>query len=229
MSWLGKIYDSAKSYVGKAKTYVSDSIGKVKNFTDKLRPVKIGDKLTMQLSKYGDISITKIEYSRKPLQKAISTALTVMSLGKVEDVKNKMGYNDITHDGVIVHLQSGEIFRLEKNAVIELNDFIREPGETLYNVPFTKQLTINILLANGKGANQSFYEYDHTKNNCQSFANDIIVKNGLSNPDLESKIKQQDAGQISGTLPNEVNDVMNIATNLGAFGSGLYESMKYGK
>ena len=86
MSWLGKIYDSAKSYVGKAKTYVSDSIGKVKNFTDKLRPVKIGDKLTMQLSKYGDISITRIEYSRKPLQKSISTALTALSLGKVEDV-----------------------------------------------------------------------------------------------------------------------------------------------
>ena len=140
-----------------------------------------------------------------------------------------MGYSDIFHDGVIVHLQSGEIFRLEKNAVIELNDFMREPGETLYSVPFTKQLTINILLANGKGANQSFYEYDHTKNNCQSFSNDIIVKNGLSNPELEEKIKKQDAGQISGTLPTEVNDVMNIATNLGAFGSGLYESMKYGK
>ena len=183
----------------------------------------------MQLSKYGDISITKIEYSRKPLQKSISTALTVLSLGKVEDVKNKMGYSNITHDGVIVHLQSGEIFRLEKNALIELNDFMREPGETLYNVPFTKQLTINILLANGKGASQSFYEYDHTKNNCQSFANDIIVKNGLSNPDLESKIKQQDAGQISNTLPNDVNNVMNIATNLGAFTSGLYESMKYGQ
>ena len=229
MSWLGKIFDSAKSYVGKAKSYISDSIGKVKNFTDKLRPVKIGDKLTLLLSKYGDISITKIEYSRKPLQKAISTALTAMSLGKVENIKNKMGYSDIFHDGVIVHLQSGDTFRLEKNAVIELNDFIREPGETLYNVPFTKQLTINILLANGKGSNQSFYEYDHTKNNCQCFANDIIVKNGLSNPELEEKIKKQDSHQISGTLPNEVNDVMNIATNLGAFTSGLYESMKYGK
>ena len=91
---------------------------------------------------------------------------------------------------VVVHLQSGEIFRLEKNAVIERNVFMREPGETLHSVPFTKQLTINILLANGKGSNQSFYEYDHTKNNCQSFANDIIVKNGLSNPELEEKVKK---------------------------------------
>ena len=177
-----------------------------------------GDNIDWTGSKYGDIyiSITKIEYSRKPLQKAISTALTALSLGKVENVKNRMGYSDIFHDGVVVHLQSGDTFRLEKNAVIELNDFMREPGETLYNVPFaSKLLTINILLANGKGYNQSFYEYDHTKNNCQSFANDIIVKNGLSNPELEEKIKKQDAGQISGTLPNEINNVLNIAVDGG--------------
>lgn len=229
MGLIGKLWDDAKNYIGKARSWMSERIGKVKDFTDKLRPSKIGDKLTAQLSQYGNTPIVKIEYSRKPLQKAISSALSIASLGKVENVKNKMGYSDIYHDGVIVKLRSGEIFRLEKNAIIELNSFSVEPNEMLFDVPFSKPLTLNILLEKGKGNNQSFYEYDHRKNNCQSFANDIIVNNGLSTPELEIKIKKQDAGEISGTLPTDVNNIMNIATNLGAVSQGLGEAMKYGK
>ena len=229
MGLLGKIWDKAKSLIGKSKTIygnISEGIGKVKDYTKQLRATKVSDRLSMLLNKYGDIPITKINYSRKPIQKAISTALTVASLGEVDRLKDRLGYKDIYHDGLIVYLQSGEVFRLEKNASIELNNFTKEQNELLFSVPFDKVLTINILLNNGKEVGQSFYEYDHTKNNCQTFVHTILTKNNLMNSTLEKEVAKQDAQAISATLPKDVNNIMNIATDLGSFTQDLQDQFK---
>ena len=229
MGLLGKIWDKAKYLIGKSKTIygnISEGIGKVKDYTKQLRATKVSDRLGMLLNKYGDTTITKINYSRKPIQKAISTALTVASLGEVDRLKDRLGYKDIYHDGLIVYLQSGEVFRLEKNASIELNNFTKEQNELLFSVPFDKVLTINILLNNGKEVGQSFYEYDHTKNNCQTFVHTILTKNNLMNSTLEKEVAKQDAQAISATLPKDVNNIMNIATDLGSFTQDLQDQFK---
>ena len=229
MGVLGKIWDFGKNLIGKSKTIygnISEGIGKVKDYTKQLRATKVSDRLSMLLNKYGDITITKINYSRKPIQKAISTALTVASLGEVDRLKDRLGYKDIYHDGLIVYLQSGEVFRLEKNASIELNNFTKEQNELLFSVPFDKVLTINILLNNGKEVGQSFYEYDHTKNNCQTFVHTILTKNNLMNSNLEKEVARQDAQAISATLPKDVNNIMNIATDLGSFTQDLQDQFK---
>ena len=229
MGVLGKIWDFGKNLIGKSKTIygnISEGIGKVKDYTKQLRATKVSDRLSMLLNKYGDIPITKINYSRKPIQKAISTALTVASLGEVDRLKDRLGYKDIYHDGLIVYLQSGEVFRLEKNASIELNNFTKEQNELLFSVPFDKVLTINILLNNGKEVGQSFYEYDHTKNNCQTFVHTILTKNNLMNSNLEKKVARQDAQAISATLPKDVNNIMSIATDLGSYTQDLQDQFK---
>ena len=229
MGLLGKIWNFGKSLIGKSKTIygnISEGIGKVKDYTKQLRATKVSDRLSMLLNKYGDVPITKINYSRKPIQKAISTALTVASLGEVDRLKDRLGYKDIYHDGLIVYLQSGEVFRLEKNASIELNNFTKEQNELLFSVPFDKVLTINILLNNGKEVGQSFYEYDHTKNNCQTFVHTILTKNNLMNSNLEKEVARQDAQAISATLPKDVNNIMNIATDLGSFTQDLQDQFK---
>ena len=229
MGLLGKIWNFGKSLIGKSKTIygnISEGIGKVKDYTKQLRATKVSDRLSMLLNKYGDIPITKINYSRKPIQKAISTALTVASLGEVDRLKDRLGYKDIYHDGLIVYLQSGEVFRLEKNASIELNNFTKEQNELLFSVPFDKVLTINILLNNGKEVGQSFYEYDHTKNNCQTFVHTILTKNNLMNSTLEKEVAKQDAQAISATLPKDVNNIMSIATDLGSYTQDLQDQFK---
>ena len=106
MGILGKIWDFGKNLIGKSKTIygsdISDTIGKVKDYTKQLRATKVSDRLSMLLNKYGDTTITKINYSRKPIQKAISTALTVASLGEVDRLKDRLGYKDIYHDGLVL-------------------------------------------------------------------------------------------------------------------------------
>jgi hypothetical protein len=229
MGILGKILDKTKFLVGKSKTIwgnISDTIGKVKDYTKQLRATKVSDRLGMLLNKYGDTPITKINYSRKPIQKAISTASTVASLGEVDRLKDKLGYKDIYHDGLIVYLQSGEVFRLEKNASIESNNFTKEQNELLFSVPFDKVLTINILLNNGKEVGQSFYEYDHTKNNCQTFVHTILTKNNLMNSELEKNVTKQNAEEISATLPKDMNNIMHIATDLGSYTQDLQDQFK---
>ena len=229
MGLLGKIWDKTKSLIGKTKTIygnISDGIGKVKDYTKQLRANKISDRLTMLLGKYGDVKITKLNYSRKPIQKVISTALSIASLGEVDKLKEREGYKDIYHDGLIVYLQTGEVFRLEKNASIELNNFVDEPNELLFSVPFNKDLTINILLNNGKEVGQTFYEYDHTKNNCQTFVHTILTKNNLMNSTLEKEVKKQNAEAISALLPKDVNNIMNIATDLGSYTQDLQDQFK---
>jgi len=229
MGLLGKIWNFGKNLIGKSKTIygnISEGIGKVKDYTKQLRATKVSDRLSMLLNKYGDVPITKINYSRKPIQKAISTALTVASLGGVDRLKDRLGYKDIYHDGLIVYLQSGEVFRLEKNASIELNNFTKEQNELLFSVPFDKVLTINILLNNGKEVGQSFYEYDHTKNNCQTFVHTILTKNNLMNSTLEKEVAKQDAQAISATLPKDMNNIMSIATDLGSYTQDLQDQFK---
>ena len=229
MGLLGKIWDKAKSLIGKTKTIygnISEGIGKVKDYTKQLRASKVSDRLGMLLSKYGDVKIIKLNYSRKPIQKAISTALSIASLGEVDKLKERNGYKDIYHDGLIIYLESGEVFRLEKNASIELNNFVNEDNELLFSVPFNKELTINILLNNAKEVGQSFYEYDHTKNNCQTFVHTILIKNNLMNSNLEKEVAKQDAQAISATLPKDVNNIMNIATDLGSFTQDLQDQFK---
>jgi hypothetical protein len=229
MGILGKIWDKTKSLIGKSKTIygnISEGIGKVKDYTKQLRANKISDRLTMLLSKYGDVKITKLYYSRKPIQKAISTALSIASLGEVDRLKERKGYKDIYHDGLIVYLQSGEVFRLEKNASIELNNFVNEENELLFSVPFNKELTINILLNNGKEVGQSFYEYDHTQNNCQTFVHTILIKNNLMNSELEKNVTKQNAEEISATLPKDMNNIMHIATDLGSYTQDFQDQFK---
>ena len=229
MGILGKIWDFGKNLIGKSKTIygnISEGIGKVKDYTKQLRATKVSDRLSMLLNKYGDITITKINYSRKPIQKAVEMALSIASLGEVDRLKNRLGYKDIYHDGLIIYLQSGEVFRLEKNASIELNNFVNEKDELLFNVPFSKALTINILLNNGKEVGQSFYEYDHTKNNCQTFVHTILTKNNLMNSALEKEVTQQNAKEISDTLPKDMNNIMSIATDLGSYTQDLQDQLK---
>ena len=94
MGVLGKIWDKAKSLIGKSKTIygnISEGIGKVKDYTKQLRASKVSDRLSMLLNKYGDVKITKLYYSRKPIQKAISMALSVASLGEVDRLKEREG------------------------------------------------------------------------------------------------------------------------------------------
>jgi|688.fasta_scaffold51017_2 hypothetical protein len=229
MGLLGKIWDKAKSLIGKTKTIygnISEGIGKVKDYTKQLRASKVSDRLGMLLSKYGDVKIIKLNYSRKPIQKAISTALSIASLGEVDKLKERNGYKDIYHDGLIIYLESGEVFRLEKNASIELNNFVNEDNELLFSVPFNKELTINILLNNGKEVGQSFYEYDHTKNNCQTFVHTILTKNNLMNSELEKNVTKQNAEEISATLPKDMNNIMHIATDLGSYTQDFQDQFK---
>ena len=66
MGLLGKIWDKTKFLVGKSKTIwgnISDTIGKVKDYTKQLRASKVSDRLGMLLSKYGDVKIIKLNYS----------------------------------------------------------------------------------------------------------------------------------------------------------------------
>lgn len=63
------------------------------------------------------------------MQKAFSTALiNIASLGEVDKLNDRLGNQDIYHDGLILYLQAGEVVRLERNASIEINIFVEEQG-----------------------------------------------------------------------------------------------------
>ena len=224
---IGKMKDKFVSTIGKVKSSISETIGKVKAYTANLRATKTSDKLTKQLSIYGDIPIVEMQYSRKPIQKAISTGLNILTLGALNETKNRLGYSDIYHDSILIKLKTGDVFRLEKNAFIELSPASKEDNELIYDVPINnREITINILLNTAKQGNIRFYEYDHTKNNCQWFANDIVVKNNLSSPELERNIKKQDAEALTSIIPEDLNNIMSIATDIGSYTQDIQNALK---
>ena len=99
---LSKLKDKALNTIGKARSYISDKIGKIKSFTSNLRAKSTSDKLTNQLNLYGNIPIIEIQYSRKPIQKVISEGLNILTLGDLNKTKNKLGYSDIYHDSILI-------------------------------------------------------------------------------------------------------------------------------
>jgi hypothetical protein len=210
MGILGKLFDKSKTVLGKLKEGYQSFIGKAKEITSKLVLNCGNNRLERQLKAYGSEEIISIKYSRKPIQKTISNIMNVVSLGDSEKKRKELGYQGIYHDGLVVQIASGT-FRLEKNASVEINEYLNsENEEVLYPVNIIKGLTISLLLDNASKQNSSFYQYNHQTNNCQSFASDVLLSSGLSVP-----VEKQDAGALSSTMSSEVNDTMNVMTNLG--------------
>jgi len=182
------------------------------------------------LNKYGNYSIDKLVVVRTPINKAIDTAINVLSLGKFK--KNVKG-DEIYHLYLLIYLKGiNTPLLFEKNDTPRLTTTV--PSETektqKMEVNNVSNLTLNQFINNAirlQGA--KFWKYSFNTLNCQQQINASLKASNLLTPELTSFI-MQDVTQATKTLNPLIQKGFQAVTDISAIGRrilglGIYEDI----
>lgn len=127
------------------------------------------------------------------------------------------------HDSMVMTMEDGSKWRVEKNHVIEAKPITGQQRKTnavkvqSTKVPVHKNMTAKQLIDNASAGDKEFWNYDPAGNNCQKFVEDVVSRNGL---EPASKVVRQDAKALVGSL-GALKDVPKLVTDLAAVGDRL--------
>lgn len=138
--------------------------------------------------------VVKIQAAVVPVQKHLHSFLNWVSGGEYEKKRQSLGYNDINHAYLLVTLDNGKTYRLEKNHVVEIyNVRPNSDNHQKFDIQLSGQPTLDSLLDHaekyqestkqGKKSRGNFWQYDPQNNNCQYFVDDIVQ----GNPEITNK------------------------------------------
>jgi len=182
------------------------------------------------ISQYGDNPIFKLTIYKTPVTKIAQSLLNVITLGKLEEAKKKLNYDDVFHIGLIADIGNKNIV-VEKNEVINIStSYPTNENTEKMDVPMKGKegkITINNLLlgARQKMGESNFFDYDGFNNNCQVFIKNILEAQNLYNEQI-NKFLFQDALKILENLPGYTQPVAKLITRLGAFWNRLIGKSK---
>jgi hypothetical protein len=184
------------------------------------------------ITNYGAYDVKSITAVRTPILKVVNWALNAVSLGKLNELKQKYGHDKLFHLGIVVELNDNRntrlvIEKLEKVNIEFFNEsYIKRNSETV-NVPMnSKKVSLYDLLNNArrKYGDYRFFSYDGTgytgsTMNCQDFIMMLLEASGLGDPSSKSFIKQdldQLLNKLSKTthrIAKGITDFANKATS----------------
>lgn len=169
----------------------------------------------------GNKRIESITVYRQPIMSIISKLLNILSLGRWDQARNKIGYDDLYHLYMIVQFNDDSRAIIEKNQDINVTDDIKTRDANTDSIVIDmkgRQPTLFELLDNTrKGMGDSrFYSYDFRSNNCQDFLMAILQYNGMSSPQATAFIKQS-VDQLVKTLPPDVTINAVALTKAGSY------------
>jgi hypothetical protein len=172
------------------------------------------------MGKYGDWSIDKIYVCRKPIQSFVDKGLSLLTLGRWNKDKAKMGYDDMFHLYFRIMLNKDgkkATIRIEKNqrlnAVVDNKPLSKE----IEYIELVKpDVTLHELVDKAVDKQgPSFYQYDGRNNNCQVFAMTIVEANDLkpadSSTDVKSFVKQNTEKLLKGMIGRIGRTITDIA------------------
>lgn len=168
----------------------------------------------------GDKRITRMMVCRRPLPGAIIKVADAITKGNFSGTVKRLGYDDVFHLFLIITLDDGSSWVMEKNHVLSVHR--ANPGQTgsetiCKPVPIgNKILTLSQLIrpvVQVQGPNYAHYTFDEW--NCQRYVDDTLKYSGLLTPDLH-KFIYQDAKEIAATIPSFGRWLASKATNLAA-------------
>lgn len=131
--------------------------------------------------------IVKAQAAVVPVGKPLQSVLNWISGGKYEEKRQKLGYNDINHAYMIITLDNGKTYRLEKNHVVEMYGYnVNNDKNAKIDLQLSEQPLLSSFLGNAEkyqestkaeGKRGNFWQYDPQNNNCQYFVDDLVKGN----------------------------------------------------
>lgn len=176
----------------------------------------------------GNKRIESITVYRQPIMSVISKLLNILSLGRFDEARNKIGYDDLYHLYMIVQLNDDSRAIIEKIQDVNVTDDIKTRDANTDSIVIDmkgRQPTLFELLDNTrKGMGDSrFYNYNFASN-CQDFLLAILQYNGLSSPQATAFIKQNVAELVK-TLPPDARININAITKIGSYANRFLQAI----
>lgn len=171
------------------------------------------------LNKYGDYKIISYKAIRHPINKMVSKAMNVATLGKLEKNKEKLGHDDLYHLFLNIGLNKDndtKYLRLEKNqrvmSKISGGPYKLTKADQSYEVNNPPNVTLTELLQKGeKKGGKDFWIYDSISANCQKFVNAINLGNGIKDKNLSRFVLQDVDNLLSKKTSKLARKITNIA------------------
>lgn len=204
---------------------LSKLLPKQKGFTNKSKKL---------LKEYGNDIVLNIDVYRTPLSSMIETAANLITLGKWNSVKDKVGYDRMFHLALVMtvnHRGTAKKVIVEKNEVVNISTSFSTNSDT-ETMPVDigdEGFTLNLMLARTieKVGDKQFFDYESHTTNCQRFVRDILEANDLYDIDLHDFIFQ-DMTEIIKETPFYLRLIAKETTDLASKlqrlrGAGDYE------
>ena len=169
------------------------------------------------LDKHGDAIIEKFIVCRDPIDHNIDKALQWISLGKWNQMKKKLDYDELFHLFAYIKTDKGW-FLTQKNARVELKRVSGEgKAKDKKEMTVDKKVTLSDLFAQAiaKVGMERIVVYDGWKWNCQQFLVDLFGSSGILDSETKAFIRQ-DIEQIAQNTPEYVKRFGRLVTDIGA-------------
>jgi len=185
------------------------------------KPKRVSAKVRTLLSKMGDQTITSAELVRSPVQSVVQQAINFVSGGEFKKAIADKPYDDIFHLMIILTMEDGKKYSLEKNAIITLRPTKGRSGESS-SVSVPTGLTLNEALDKTQEAmGDAFATYSARDNNCQDFILAFLKANGMGD-EADYTFVKQDVKSLFGKT-SFLRKFTNTVTDIGAKVSTLIE------
>lgn len=180
------------------------------------------------LERLGSQRVETLTIFRKPISSGIDFAINMMSAGKFEEAKRKMGYDKMFHLGTVATLADGTQVIVEKLQVINIAPGGVPAGAEVRDVSIASHPTLSQLLERTRSAmgDALFFGYQalphdgKPANNCQVFVDSLLTANGANSADLRAFVVQ-DVASFAAEIAPEVRDTMQFVTDMAATGQRL--------
>lgn len=164
------------------------------------------------------VPIKNIKVGRKPIMSNVEKVMNILSFGKLNKTKKKLGIDDIYHNYLILELTDGRKIKIEKNHVVESKNAGKEDySNEIHDIPIDKHVDIKSLLDTASRGDKDFWYYNAANNNCQVFTKEVVERNGLQPNDKATKevLNPQDGESLINSL-GALKGIPNIVTDLAA-------------
>lgn len=177
------------------------------------------------ISKYKDYKIVHILGAKQPIESSVQWLANIISSGKYEQAKSKLGYDNFFHVYLILRLEDGTKLKVEKNEVINIEVITGLQKNTgSYNIGDTN-IRLGDFLSRGEQlmGTDKYFDYDGFTNNCQIYLLSLLKANGLINKDI-SDFFGQDAQAVSEELGVLVSGLFRGVIK----SAQIYDLLRYG-